>query len=87
MKYFYKPRGTCSNKIEFEVEKGIIKSVTFDRGCEGNLIAISKLIEGKTIDEVIHKFKGIKCKSRNTSCPDQLAEALIGLKEQYLKKR
>lgn len=48
--------------------------------CDGNLKAINLLIEGMEIDEVISKFKGLKCGKRSTSCPDQLAKALEKLK-------
>ena len=83
MKYFYKPIGTCSKYISFEIEDETIHNLSFQKGCAGNLTALSKLCEGKSIDELIEMFKGIKCPSKETSCPDQLAEALIGLKEQY----
>ncbi len=69
------PKGVCSKKIEFEVENGRIKNVKFDGGCMGNLNAISKLIEGMPVDEVIQKFKGNLCRNQ-TSCTDQLARAL-----------
>lgn len=85
MKYTYKPVGTCSKKISFDIENGKIRNLKFEKGCVGNLRAIGKLVEGKDIDEVIKIFKGIKCPARNTSCPDQLAQALIGLKKQHLK--
>jgi len=85
MKYFYKPEGTCSKDISFEVEDNIIRNVKFQRGCSGGHLAISKLIEGRNINDVIKQFQGIKCKGKDTSCPDQLAEALLGYKEQYDK--
>jgi len=83
MKYFYKPEGTCSKDISFELENNKIKNVKFHRGCSGGLYAICKLIEGKDIDDVINIFQGIKCPGRDTSCPDQLSEALLSYKEQY----
>ncbi len=77
----YYTRGTCSKKIDFEVdEKGILQSVKYTGGCNGNLQAVSRLVEGKHIDEVIFLLKGIKCRS-NTSCADQLATALEKYKE------
>ncbi len=85
VKFFYKPEGTCSKDISFEVENNIIRNVRFQRGCSGGLRAICRLIEGKDIDDVIKVFQGIKCRGKDTSCPDQLAEALLGYKEQYDK--
>jgi len=85
MKFFYKPEGTCSKDISFEVENNKVKNVKFQRGCSGGLHAICKLIEGKDIDYVINILQGIKCQGRDTSCPDQLTEALLGYKEQYDK--
>lgn len=77
----YITRGTCSRKINFEVEKdGTLKSVSFVGGCPGNTQAVAKLVEGKHIDEVIALLRGIQCRA-GTSCPDQLAAALIKYKE------
>lgn len=72
----YDTSGVCSKGINFEVENGIVKSVNFDRGCPGNLEAISKLVEGMPVEEVIKRLKGITCSGKPTSCPDQLARAL-----------
>lgn len=72
----YKPQGVCSNAIDIEVEDGIIKSVGFTGGCNGNLQGISSLVSGMKIEDAISKLKGIKCGFKNTSCPDQLACAL-----------
>ncbi|MBE5878193.1 MAG: TIGR03905 family TSCPD domain-containing protein [Lachnospiraceae bacterium] len=72
----YKTSGTCSSMIDFEVEDGIVRSVVFTGGCNGNLQGIGKLVEGMKIDEVIERLEGIRCGFKNTSCPDQLATAL-----------
>ncbi len=72
----YKTSGTCSSMIDFEVEDGIVRSVAFTGGCNGNLQGIGKLVEGMKIDEVIERLEGIRCGFKNTSCPDQLATAL-----------
>ncbi len=74
----FKTTGTCSRYIYFEVENGIVKNVEFDGGCRGNTQGVSKLVEGRSVDEVINLLKGIQCRA-GTSCPDQLAVAL----EQY----
>ena len=72
----YKTFGTCSREINFEVVDNKITNVSFLGGCNGNLQGISKLVEGMDIDEVIARVEGIKCGARQTSCPDQLAQAL-----------
>ena len=77
MQYEYKTKGTCSQRILFEIEDGKLKNVQFIGGCNGNLQGISKLVEGMDVQEVIERIKGIHCGMKPTSCPDQLANALI----------
>ncbi len=77
----YKTSGTCSRAIEFEVENNKVYSVKFWGGCLGNTQGISKLVEGMDIDEVITRLQGTQCRA-GTSCPDQLAKALIEYKQQ-----
>ena len=76
MTHSYKTRGTCSRQIDFELENGIVKNVSFFGGCNGNLQGIGALVEGRPAEEVITLLKGMKCGFKNTSCPDQLALAL-----------
>lgn len=76
MKYTYIPKGVCSRQIELEIEEGIVKSLTVIGGCDGNLQGIAKLVEGMKVEEVIKKLKGIDCRGKGTSCPDQIAKAL-----------
>ena len=76
MKFSYKTRGVCSNTIHFEIENNILKNVSYDGGCNGNLQGIGALVEGMDVDEVIQRVKGIHCGYKDTSCPDQLARAL-----------
>lgn len=76
MTHSYKTRGTCSRQIDFELDNGIIKNVSFFGGCNGNLKGIGALVEGRPAQEVIELLKGMKCGFKNTSCPDQLALAL-----------
>ncbi len=76
MRYTYIPRGTCSRKIEFDLEKGIIRNLSFTGGCNGNTTGLSKLVEGMPAAEVIQRVKGVRCGMRPTSCPDQMALAL-----------
>lgn len=79
--YSYKTKGTCSTEITFSIENDIIKEVNFLRGCEGNLQGISRLVEGMNVEDAINKLQGIDCRGKGTSCPDQLAKALINWKE------
>ena len=76
----YKTCGTCSTMIDLEVDGDIIKSVAFTGGCNGNLKGICSLVRGMKVDDAIEKLQGIKCGFKNTSCPDQLAKALIQIK-------
>ena len=72
----YYTEGVCSTEINFEVENGILKEVRFVGGCDGNLKAISNLIKGMRVEDVILKLKGTTCESNPTSCVDQLSRAL-----------
>lgn len=74
--YEYKTKGTCSQKIFFDIEDGKVRNVEFLGGCNGNLKGIASLIEGMDVDSVIARVEGIKCGMKSTSCPDQLAQAL-----------
>jgi uncharacterized protein (TIGR03905 family) len=76
MKHTYKPKGTCSSKIDFEIDDGIVHNVRFTDGCNGNLKAIALLVEGKPALEVAHLLKGNTCGFKKTSCADQFALAL-----------
>ncbi len=76
MNYTYKTKGTCSSQISFEIEDGKVKNVQFAGGCNGNLKAIAKLVEGMDAQKVISLLAGNTCGFKNTSCADQLAEAL-----------
>ena len=76
MRYEYKTKGTCSQRILFEIEDNILKNVHFLGGCNGNLQGIGSLVEGMDINEVITRLEGIRCGMKPTSCPDQLATAL-----------
>ena len=77
----YQTKGTCSRQINFDVKAdGTLTAVKFIGGCTGNTQAVARLVEGKNIDEVISLLKGVQCRA-GTSCPDQLATALIKYKE------
>ncbi len=76
MQYEYRTKGTCSQRILFELEDGIVRNLQYIGGCHGNLQGISKLVEGMKAEDVIDRVKGIRCGMKQTSCPDQLAKAL-----------
>lgn len=81
MNYTYMTKGVCSRSIEIEAEDGIIVSVKFNGGCNGNLKGIGELVKGMKIDDVIEKLSNIKCGFKDTSCPAQLATALKNIKD------
>ena len=77
MKYEYLPRGVCSRKIEIDLsDDGIIRSVKFTGGCNGNANGISRLLVGMKAQDAIDRMEGTVCGSKKTSCPDQLSIAL-----------
>ena len=80
MQYEYKTKGTCSQRIFFDVEDGVVKNVQFVGGCNGNLKGIAALVEGMRAEDVISRVEGIRCGMKSTSCPDQLAKALKEVK-------
>ena len=83
MEYRYTPKGVCSREMIINVDDNdIITSVKIVGGCDGNTQGVSRLAEGMNIDKVISLLKGIDCKGRGTSCPDQLAIALEEIKKQ-----
>ena len=77
MKHTYKTQGTCSSLIEFEIdEKNKVHNVVYTHGCDGNLKAVGRLVEGWGANEIIKKLEGLKCRNKDTSCADQLTKAL-----------
>ena len=76
MQYEFKTKGTCSQRIYFDIEDGKVKNVQFLGGCNGNLKGISSLVDGMDAKEVISRLEGTTCGMKATSCPDQLAKAL-----------
>ena len=79
--YHYQTKGTCSRSIDVELDGKTIKRVAFEGGCAGNLSGIAKLVEGMDLDFVVSRFAGNTCGPRPTSCPDQLAKALLAAYE------
>lgn len=76
MEYKYTPEGVCSIEMIFKIENNIVKKLEIIGGCPGNTVGVSKLIENKSVDEIIKLLKGIPCGHKGTSCPDQVAKAL-----------
>lgn len=82
MRFSYKTNGVCSKSIFIEIENDTVKNVRFEGGCNGNTKGISALVAGMPVDEVIERLQGIRCGFKDTSCPDQLAQALKQAKQQ-----
>lgn len=80
MKYTYKPQGVCSQEFIADIENGIIKNFKIIGGCPGNTEAVCQLIKGRKVEEVIKTLKGIECRGKGTSCPDQVARFLSTIK-------
>ena len=81
MKYSYRTKGTCSQQIYLYINDDVITNVKFYGGCNGNLKAISILVDGLTVDQITHKCADIQCGFKNTSCADQLAKAVLAARE------
>ena len=76
MEIKYQPHGVCSRQIIIDVEDGIVNSVKFVGGCSGNTQGVAALAKGMKVNDVIDRLEGIRCNSKPTSFPDQLAKAL-----------
>jgi uncharacterized protein (TIGR03905 family) len=76
MRMNYKTKGTCTRTIDLEIEDGVVKSVDFYGGCPGNTTGIKQLVTGMDAAEVVRRLRGIRCGMKDTSCPDQLAQAI-----------
>ena len=74
--YTYEPERVCSRAIHIELDGDKVEHVDFVGGCNGNLKAVSKLIQGMTVDEVAAVLEGNTCGNKDTSCADQLVKAL-----------
>ena len=83
MEYKFTPQGVCSMKMIFDIENNIINSLKIIGGCPGNTEGVSRLVVGKSVDEVIKMLEGIECGTKGTSCPDQIAEALKEYKKNH----
>ena len=84
MKHTYKTKMTCSREISFDLDGNKVTNISFVGGCNGNLKAISKILDGWTVEEIEAKVKGNTCGPRPTSCADQLA---IAVREAYEEEK
>ena len=82
--FSYKTSGVCSTTINLEISNNIVKDVEFVGGCAGNLLGIGHLVQDMPVDDVIAKLKGIDCRGKGTSCPDQLSKALVEWKKETM---
>ena len=77
MKHNYTTCGTCARQINFEIdENGKLTNVSFVGGCNGNLKAIGRLVEGQDAAYIADLLEGNQCGPRPTSCADQLSKAI-----------
>lgn len=84
MRYTYKTKMVCSQEISFDIDGDVITNISFVGGCNGNLKAISKLVDGWTVEQIESKVKGNDCRGRGTSCADQLC---VAVREAYEKQK
>ncbi len=87
MRHNYKTKGTCSTKIMFDLDGDIVRNIEFTGGCNGNLLAIQKLLDGFTVERIESELSGTLCGRRSTSCVDQLAKAVRKAYVQSLKEK
>lgn len=80
MKYTVKPQRVCPSSLSFELDGDVVRNVEFTDGCNGNLKAVSKLVDGMTVDQIEGFLKGNTCGKNSTSCADQLA---IAVRQKY----
>ncbi len=84
MRYQMRTQGVCASLISFDLNGDVVTNVKFDGGCNGNLKAVSKLVDGMTVDQIEGKLKGNLCGFKQTSCADQLA---IAVRKAYEESR
>ena len=61
MRHEYTTENTCSQLISFDLEGNRVHNIEFYGGCNGNLKAISALLEGATVEEIENKLLGNTC--------------------------
>ncbi|MBI4979790.1 MAG: TIGR03905 family TSCPD domain-containing protein [Spirochaetes bacterium] len=86
MSFSYNPKGTCSTEMTFDIVEGKVHNLRIRGGCRGNRRGLSSLIEGMPVDDIISRLKGIECQN-GTSCPDQLAQAMLAYQKSVKKNK
>ncbi len=86
MRFDYRTKNTCAQLISFDIDEGVVTNIAFLGGCNGNLKAISKLVDGWTAEEIESKLLGNTCGNKGTSCADQLAKAVRAARESELSE-
>lgn len=76
MLYIYETHDVCSRRIKFDIKGNVITNIEFEGGCNGNLKAIAKLVDGWTVEKIEEYLAGNTCGNRHTSCADQLSKAV-----------
>jgi uncharacterized protein (TIGR03905 family) len=80
-RYIYRTQGVCSPEIHLQVVQGYLSEIRFvGGGCPGNARLVTRLLEGRHLDDVLQLVNGIDCRN-GTSCPDQLASAIQAIAE------
>lgn len=85
MRYSYNTKGTCSSRIDFDLNEDVVTNVSFVGGCNGNTKGVASLVDGLTVAQIEERLKGIQCGMRGTSCVDQLAIAVHEALEEAAK--
>lgn len=85
MEYIYKTKDTCSQEIKLNIDGNVVTDISFIGGCNGNLKAIPRLVDGWTVEQIEEKLSGVLCGRRPTSCADQLAKACRAAYEEQKK--
>lgn len=81
----YNTTGTCCRQMKITIEDGVVLDAEFIGGCSGNLLGIKQLMIGMKLEDLVQKFRGITCGTKQTSCPDQLAKCLAAYIEEKTK--
>ncbi|MBR6411451.1 MAG: TIGR03905 family TSCPD domain-containing protein [Clostridia bacterium] len=76
MRYTYRTQGVCASEISFDLEGNVVSNISFRGGCNGNLKALSKVLDGWTVEQIVEKLEGNTCGFKGTSCADQLTKAV-----------
>ncbi len=73
------PEHVCCDRIVVEADGGVIRTVLFEGGCDGNGKALGRLLAGMPLDKAARLLEGVECEDKGTSCADQLSRGLRGV--------